>query len=278
MIEIRHFRNVQFRNPNIVYGIGSEQCSVHFIHEASKFILQKYDLPQIVLVTPKTDERHYEEVVSAMNKMQDLYNVKSIVVNDIGMLEYLKRHGNKIPITIGRVLLGSFGYRDSFKDFISDDENEAIVENVLAPSALHRSKIELFKSYNADTVELCNNIYLEKYYKILEMYGIKIKIHYDNYLAALSKYCFRVCGEDGCKYDCYDPEKLKIGYIDGYNPTNKNADNEVEYNKKIYSFPNFYLAGNAVYRVEEIGNAPYPTNYEIIIDERFNAGSYIYQQ
>ena len=257
------------QDNDYVYAIGSEQCCVSFLRETNLCEIPR----RFTLVTPKTDVFHFKAVMDRICKLCKDNEIDSIVVNDLGIMHCLRDLGNTIELTVGRVLLGSFGYKESLESFIHPDEKTDVVNNAIAPCVIHKSKIDLFDKYNITSAEVCICENEKNYMSLLKNYGIKIHLHLGTILSALSKTCFKLSSNDNgtlsCNYECDKLELLKLAYINNYNPLDKNSIVEDDYNKLISSFQNYYLSGNAIYRISE--NHQYnPLYYDrIIIDKRF---------
>lgn len=269
MIEIRYLNPNSFVNNDSIIAIGSEHCSLEFIYEVNKA------LPYIKnklfrLVTPKVDQFHFQDVINAIDLVLEINRPESVIVNDLGVLYYLKKYA--LNITLGRVLVSTYAYRDTLDDFIHPKEKTSIVVNALAPNIIHKSKIKLFQKYGATALELCPLPNEEKYVTLLRHYGMKIHIHCNSYIAALSKVCYTLNAEDDifcCNHYCTMPQKLGLSYMSHYNPTSRNSLTESEFTKMQRSFPHYMLSGNTVYRIDNdktINENMYDT---IIIDKRF---------
>lgn len=258
-----------YQDKNYLMAIGSEHCCVHFLRNTTPGMMPK----KFTLVTPKTDTIHFNAVVNRIIKLCDDCEVDSIVINDWGILQYLYESGISIQLTIGRVLLGSFGYKESMEGFIHKEEREGVVKNFLAPSVIHKSKIELFKKYRVTAVEVCLCENEENYMNQLKKYGMQIHLHVGTYLAALSKTCYKTIRKNAedvsCNYGCNVADMLKLEYIDGYNPLAHNSTYEDDYEKIISSFRNYYLVGNAVYRKSEKKSSLSSCYDRLIVDSRF---------
>ena len=230
-------------------AIGSEQCSIHFLEETSSLLLPK----RFTLVTPKTDVIHFEAVVRRIDELCTKFEIESIVVNDWGILQWIYDNGYVNNIIAGRVLFGSYGYKESLTEFIHPDEREDIVKNITAPSAIHRSKVKLLERYGVKAVEVCWSEKEDVFIPILKVYGIRVHLHLGTFLAALSKTCYKTLrledGRVGCSIECNYADLLKLEYIDGYNPLDKNSISEKDYMTLLASFKDYYLMGNAIYRL-----------------------------
>lgn len=256
MVELRFPKEKEKIPLNSVRAVGAEQCCVLFLHETQRFLTENDVFPnKITLVTPKTNEIFFKSVVERIEELISRYEIDSIVVNDFGILKYLRDIKNTIDITIGRILLGSFGYRDTMDGFIHPEESDEVVKNVLAPSILHRDKIELFLKYNVKAVEICHTPFERLYMELLKKYPVNIHLHYGTHLVALSKACYRTTWNGSssmCGVQCKEVERLKLAHISGYNPLDKHSMSEETFLTKQRAFPELFLAGNAVYRrVEE---------------------------
>lgn len=277
MFEIRYPRQTNTYSEDSILAFGSEQCSVCFLKQTQSIVTSSDVITSehgITIVTPKVDEFHFAAVVDRIDKIRKLYNIVSIVVNDWGILQHFCETNNHIDLTIGRVLLGSFGYRDSFSDLLLHEEDPLIARNALAPSALHLQKIELFREYGATAVEVCHSPFESDYANSLKKYGLAIHLHINTMLVALSKVCYKssaINDNQLCNMECSSqPERLQLVHIDGYNPLSKHSLNESEYHELCDSFPQFYLTGNAVYRKTPFFQNEWCHYDRLIIDERFS--------
>ena len=205
------------------------------------------------LVTPKTEQSHFAQVVRLLDEVLDTCRPDSVVVNDLGLLHYLK--GRDIDVTLGRVLAGSFGYRASMDAFLHPHETPDVVANTLAPTILHRKKIELYKNYGVTAIEICPMRNEHAYIERLQDYGLRIHVHYASFISAMSKICYTLDMNGGgiptCALACKKPQKLKLEHIANYNPTSSASMLEEEFKSKQVAFPDYFLAGNVIHHIEE---------------------------
>ncbi len=263
---VENYRGIQSLLDDYVIAVGSEQCSIDFLKST-----ERLDKGTLTLITPKTDDMHFDGIITRIVDVNNRCNLDSIVINDWGVLECLNEIGIQTKYTIGRVLLGSFGYKESVGDFIHPEENKENVMNILAPSALHKSKIDLFRKYNATAVEVNMLENDKEYTEMLKSYGMNVHAHFDVVLSALSKVCYKANAEHVfCNQECRFPEMLRLVHINKYNPLDKTSMAEDEYNQLLSEFPEYYLVGNAVYRINDGSNCEKTSLYDrIIVDWRF---------
>lgn len=255
MIEYRNCLLNNFSSKDTVLGIGSEHCSREFIIDVERklFSFDK-QVDCFHLVTPKTDQNNLKDVVSTIERVLLNYSPATVVVNDIGILQYLK--GTGIDITLGRVLNGSFNYRYDLDGFIDQRENDSVVKNFLSPSIIHSDKIELYSKMGVCAVELCPLRYEEVYIKNLKAIGWRLHMHHHTYISAISKTCYCLERDDNqktykCKFDCVVPRNISLSHIQGFNPLSRNSISEMEFERLQDSFPNYYVAGNAIYMIND---------------------------
>lgn len=269
MIELRNVP-IDFLNKNntenILLGIGSEHCSIEFIKEAEAFLNANYHKKQAFrLITPKTDQNHISKIIELIEKIIDQRKPESIVINDLGILYYLKE--KKENIVLGRILINSLGYQAKLNSIIHPEESQSVVTNMLAPIIIHSKKVELYKKYGVTAIELCAMPHEEEYFQVLKKYGFKIHMHYASFIAGLSKVCYNKKMEnsnrESCSFTCLNPKKLNFASQSG------EFNHYETLKKKQTDWPNFYLAGNIIYYI----NSDKPINLErydsVIYDYRY---------
>lgn len=260
MIEIRYPNKIECRK-NVIYAIGSEHCPIQFIASTDKYVLNSKKLESMPfrLIVPKTDQFHFTEVLSRLDSIIKNYPVESVVINDWGFIDYVNEAG--LDIILGRQLIGTFNYRDSYSEFIIISEPSGVVKNTLAPNIIHKSKLEFLSKYSVVAVELSPIINEDGYFLELKNTNYKLHMH-KNFVAALSKNCTAIIEPKlNCNLECLHSSKLNLSCDYKFQPFDNNT---------ISQFPNYYLCGNCIYRIDETIAIDFEKYDCVIIDNRLS--------
>jgi len=119
-------KEINIEKYDFVYS-GSEFC---FKKIPSPDTIKKIKHKNIVLMTPLLSDNSLKKI----KKILDLIKISEIVINDLGLLEYLIKKHSEIKINIGRVLATSLSYSLGFgkvKETITKHINAIEIDNLI---------------------------------------------------------------------------------------------------------------------------------------------------
>ena len=119
-------KEINIEKYDFIY-IGSEFC---FKKIPSPDTIKKINHKNIVLMTPLLSDNSLKKI----KKILDLIKISEIVINDLGLLEYLIEKHPEIKINIGRVLATSLSYSLGFgkvKETITKHINAIEIDNLI---------------------------------------------------------------------------------------------------------------------------------------------------
>jgi hypothetical protein len=128
-------KEINIEKYDFIY-IGSEFC---FKKIPSSDTIKKINHKNIVLMTPILTDNY----LKIIKKILDTVKISEIIINDLGLLEYLIKKHPEIKINIGRVLATSLSYSLNFgkvKEIITKHINAIEIDNLLEKNIDLRNK------------------------------------------------------------------------------------------------------------------------------------------
>jgi len=258
-----------------IVGVGSEGCAHDCIRKLQQLLnmAEKEFLKKISfrIVTPRVPEKCMVSILNLLFEIAKRVKVDSIIINDYGLLYYLDNHYLPLSnIILGRTLIRTLADVPWYNLFVETESLETRKSMVQA-NIMHLEKIELFKKYNVQGVELCPVKANENIIADLQKTGMQCYVHYNNEIATIGRTCPRLrvnkSKAEECAIDC--DEAIKIEFFQPYGLSK--LDSEIA---NIY--PLMYNINNVIYHS---GNVYDKFNYQrsdgIIFDYRFNVAQEI---
>lgn len=237
-----------------VVGIGSEGCVYDFYNKVNKIIMNKnnpkFRKLRYRLIVPRIPEKHMGRIVKSIYEFIQVFDTKSIVINDYGLLHRLnKLNYLSIDIILGRTLIRTLGDTPWY-NFIIENEKKEQQDCIIQSNILHIEKLELFKRYGVNGVELSpiksNQEVIDKLHK----FDISSFVHFDSEIATIGRTCpyIRMLHKYAheCKENCDKVINIKLQRAYGVVTENDASSNEEEI------FPHFWGLGNVIYHKKNI--------------------------
>lgn len=201
------------------FSIGHESCVLKFIRVIRKPQLlefaerQKKSGKKIRIVTPFIPERHLGEVKTVLRETlaRPVFEDCVVVVNDLGLMNYLHRIDEMRQICLGRGLIACFDYAPWGRS-IYENESPSIQKAVAQVSLYDDEEMALFRHYQVTEVEADLTEGSAESLKELQKEGFRIYVHRSSILYGTQRSCYiRRCSSDQtCSgIECERVEKME---------------------------------------------------------------------
>ena len=231
-----------------LFGIGHESCVLKFIRVIRDLQLlelaerQKKFGKKIRIVTPFIPERHLGEMKTVLRETlaRPVFEDCVVVVNDLGLMNYLHRIDERRQMCLGRGLIACFDYAPWGRS-IYKNESPSIQKAVAQVSLYDDEEMALFRRYQVTEVEADLTEGSAESLKELQKEGFRIYVHRSSILYGTQRSCYirRRSSDQTCSgIECERVEKMEpdqlwdsAGFFEIPPDTN---------------FPTMYLRGNQI--------------------------------
>jgi hypothetical protein len=230
------------------FGIGHESCVLKFIRIVREARLlefagrQRVSGKEIRLVTPFVPERHLNEMKTVLREVlaYPVFADCVVVVNDLGMMNYIHRIDETRRMCLGRGLIACFDYAP-WGRHIYEHELPSVQKAVAQVSLYDDEKTALFRHYQVTEVETDLTDGSVESLRELQKEGFKVYIHRSSVLYGTQRSCYirRRSSDQTCSgVECEQIEK-----IEPYQLWDSAGFFEVPPDTE---FPTMYLRGNQI--------------------------------
>lgn len=219
-IEQLNFNTEDDYNDIQAFSIGHESCIIKFLriirHTTLLDFLEKQKSfgKQIRIITPFVPERHLDEMKVAINEIcnESCFKDSIIIINDLGLMHYIRKVDQKRKMCLGRSLLVCFDYAP-WGHQIYEDESARIQKAVSQVSFYDDEKLSFFRQYNVTEIEADITKGSADSLKAVQEAGFKINIHMSSFLYGIQRSCYiRRCRTlQNCSgMECESAQKLEL--------------------------------------------------------------------
>lgn len=230
------------------FGIGHESCVLKFIKVIRDPGLLEFAGRQkeagrtIRIVTPFIPERHLNEVKAVLQEAlaRPVFEDSTVVVNDLGLMNYLHRVDGMRRMRLGRSLISCFDYAPWGRS-IYENESPSVQKAVAQVSLYDEEEMALFRRYQVTEVEADLTEGSAESLKELQKEGFQVYVHRSSILYGTQRSCWirrrspgHTCGGGECeRAERLEPDRLWDGAGFFEIPPDTN-------------FPVMYLRGNQI--------------------------------
>ena len=224
------------------FSIGSDTCIIKFFkltedQELLDFLrARKAEGKQIKIVTPFVPEKHLDKMKKVLKNMlqSDLFKDSVVVVNDLGMMQYIHSISKTTGVCIGRILLYSVD-TVPWGELISRSETEEVQKIVHQISLYDNIKMEFYKEFNVTEIEVNLTEGCVESLKAIQKNGFKVNVHHRDILYGTQRSCpIRRNGNFDCAgSECEQFEELHFYQL--WSPTGPYAPSDnIPFPESIY--------------------------------------------
>ena len=232
------------------FSIGHETCVLKFfqiIQHSDLLALAKEQIKSgipVRILTPFVPERHLDAMRDIMGKIfnQECFENSVVIVNDLGLMNYISRIDPKRQMCLGRSLSVCFDYAP-WGCKIYEDESSQIQDVVSQISFYDDEKMEFYRRYNVTEIEANVTKNTTESLKNNQKAGFMVNVHQATLLYGIQRSCYiKRCHESyTCSgTECDYPKQIELDSLwdnTGFFEPTEDVD-----------FPSpLYLQGNQIY-------------------------------
>lgn len=230
------------------FGIGHESCVVKFLKVIREPRLlefaegQKKRGKKLRIVTPFVPERHLDEMKAALREALTgpVFEGCTVVVNDFGLMSYLRRIDEERRMRLGRGLIACFDYAPWGRS-IYGHEFASVQKAAAQVSFYDDEKMAFFRHYHVTEVEADLTEGSAESLRELRKEGFQVYVHRSSILYGTQRSCYirrRFSGQACSGTECERAERMtpeRLWDASGFFEIPPNAN-----------FPAMYLRGNQI--------------------------------
>lgn len=231
------------------FSIGHESCVVKFFEifrrePLLQFVREQRELGRPVqILTPFVPERHLDETKRILDRLfyQECFRDSVIIVNDLGLMRFVRERNPNRTMRLGRSMIRSFDYTP-WGQAIIEDETEEIRQVVSQANFYDDEKMEFFRRFHLSEIEANLTSGTRESLLDIRRNGFRVCVHQATFLYGTQRSCHvrrRDGVNDSCWTACERSESIRLEKLWVTTGHYKKPDS--------VHFPNpLYLRGNQI--------------------------------